>query len=84
MLISISQSFAERTNSAANKVVTEETIKTNPTLVDKLVTLRMNKRFMDYIKESKYRGNIQLVPKIGDLLDGSNDSDELWSTYNSS
>jgi len=79
------QSFAERINSAANRVVTEETIQTNPTLVDKLVTLRMNKSFMDFIKDSKYRGNIQLLPKLEDLLDDENDaSDELWSTYSSS
>lgn len=79
-----SQSFAERINSAANRVVTEDTIRINSTLVDMLVTLRMNKRFMDFIKDSKYQGNIQLLPKMEDL-DGDNDgTDELWSTYTSS
>jgi len=34
-----SQSFAERINSAANRIVTEETIRINPSFVDKLVTL---------------------------------------------
>merc|ERR1711971_1466321 len=73
-----SQSFAERINSAANRVVTEDTIRINITLVDMLVTLRMNKRFMDFIRDTKYQGNIQLLPKKEDL-DGDNDGkDELW------
>ena len=38
----------------------------------------------DFIKDSKYQGNIQLLPKLEDLLDDENDaSDELWSTYSS-
>ena len=62
-----------------------QTIQTNPTLVDKLVTLCMNKSFMDSIKDTKYQGSIQLLPKLKDLLDDENDaSDELWSTYYSS
>ena len=79
-----SQSFAERINSAANRVVTEDTIRINSTLVDILVKLRMNKRFMDFIRDTKYQGNIQLLPKMEDL-DGDNDgTDELWSTYTGS
>ena len=74
------QSFAERINSAANKVVTEDTIRINNTFVDMLVTLRMNKRFVNFIKDSKYQGNIQLLPKMEDL-DGDNDgTDELKAT----
>ena len=49
-----------------------------------LVTLRLNKIFVDIIKDSKYQGNIQLLPKMEDL-DGDNDGiDELRSTYSSS
>ena len=79
-----SQSFAERVNSVANGVVTEDIIRINSTLVDMLVTLRMNKRFMAFIRDTKYQGNIQPLPKMEDL-DGDNDgTDELWSTYTSS
>ena len=44
-----SQSFAERINSAANQINTKDRLRMDPDLIDKLVTIRMNKSFMEFV-----------------------------------
>ena len=39
---------------------------------------------MDFIKDNKYQGNIQLLPKMEDFDGDNGGTDELWSTYTSS
>ena len=78
-----SQSFSERINSAANIVVTEGTMKTNPIFVDKLVTVRMNERFMKFVMTTKYKGSINLLPDMEEM-NQNNNTDNLWKEYDSS
>lgn len=39
---------------------------------------------MNYIKNTKYQGNIQLLPKMEDLVENNNGGDNSWKTYTSS
>ena len=78
-----SQSFSERINSAANIVVTEGTMKINPIFVDKLVTVRMNERFMKFVMTTKYKGSINLLADMEEM-NHNNNTDNLWKEYDSS
>ena len=78
-----SQSFSKRINSAANIVVTEGTKKTNSIFVDKLVTIRMNERFMKFVMTTKYKGSINLLADIEEM-NNNNNTDNLWKEYDSS
>ena len=78
-----SQSFSEQINSAANKIVTEGTLKTNPTVVDKLVTIRMNERFIKFDMATKYKGSINLLADMEEM-NHNNNTDNLWKEYDSS
>jgi len=71
------QSFSERINSAANLIVTKDKMHIDPELVNKLVTLRMNKVFMKFLRENKCRGLINLIAGINEILE--NEDEELWS-----
>ena len=33
----------------------------DPVLIDKLVTIRMNKKFMEFVQENVYKGDILLI-----------------------
>ena len=63
-----SQSFSEQINSAATIVVTEDTMKTNPIFVDKLVAIRMNERFTNFVMTTKYKGSINLLAKMEEMV----------------
>ena len=71
-----SQSFAERINSAANQINTKDRLRMDPDLIDKLVTIRMNKIFMKFVWEDVYKGNVMLIPGIDDEKD---EMDNLWA-----
>ena len=49
----ISQSFAERMNSAGNNIVTENRSSLGNETIDKLAILRMNRRFIDHCRKQK-------------------------------
>jgi len=70
------QSFAERINSAAKEINTKDRLKMDPVLIDKLVTIRMNKCFMEFVRENVYKGDILLIPGFDDKIDEVNN---LWS-----
>ena len=70
------QSFAERINSAAKEINTKDRLKMDPVLIDKLVTIRMNKSFMEFVRENVYKGDILLIPGFDDKID---EVDNLWS-----
>lgn len=71
-----SESYSERINSAANQVVTKNVVSTDPDFVDKLVTLRMNEKFMAHVQKFKYKGKTNLIPDIENVINKS--SDNLW------
>ena len=48
----------------------------DPDLIDKLVTIRMNKSFMEFVRENVYKGNVMLIPGIDDEKD---EMDNLWT-----
>ena len=64
------QKFSERINSAANKVITKEIVKTGPKFLDMLVTLQMNENSMTFIKDHKYKGNINLIAGLQEMNEG--------------
>ena len=47
----VSQSFAERMNSAGKHIVTDNRTQLDQDMIDKLVILHMNKRFMEYSRQ---------------------------------
>ena len=49
----MSQSFAERMNSAGNDIVIENRSSLSHEMIDKLVVLRMNKRFVDRFRKRR-------------------------------
>jgi len=51
----VSQSFAERMNSAGKNIVTDNRTNLDQDMIDKLVILRMNKRFMEYARQERAR-----------------------------
>ena len=65
-----------RINSAANQVVTKNVVRTDPDFIDKLVTLRMNEKFMAHVQKFKYKGKTNLIPDIENVINKS--SDNLW------
>ena len=71
-----SESYSERINSAANQVVTKNVVSTDPDFVDKLVTLRMNEKFMAHVLKFKYKGKTNLIPDIENVIKKS--SNNLW------
>ena len=48
----------------------------DPVLIDKLVTIRMNKSFMEFVREKVYKGDIMLIPGFADKID---EVDNLWT-----
>ena len=56
--------------------MTKEVLQTDLTFMDKLVTLRMNKDFMTFIRKTKYQGDIEFIAGFDDTESGSTDS--LW------
>ena len=65
------QSFVERMNSCAKLIVGEKRTRLNHELIDKLVVLRMNLKFMIYCRGKN--GNIGKVKKVRNEV--SNDED---------
>ena len=51
----VSQSFAERMNSAGKNIVTDNRGKLDPEIVNKLVVLRMNRKFMEYSRQERVK-----------------------------
>ena len=70
------QSFAERINSAAKEINTKDRLKMDPVLIDKLVTIRMNKSFMEFVRENACKGDMLLIPGFDDKID---EVDNLWN-----
>ena len=70
------QSFAKRINSSAKEINTKDRLKMDPVLIDKLVTIRMNKKFMEFVRENVYKGDIMLIPGFADKID---EVDNLWT-----
>jgi len=64
-------------NYVTKLIVTEDKQHIEPELVDKLVTLRMNKVFMKFLRENKCCGLINLIAGINEILE--NEDEELWS-----
>ena len=64
-----SQSFAERINSVANLIVTVKRGDLHPVLMNKLVMLRMNETFMQYLCAQKRHGNINIISGIDEIDD---------------
>ena len=62
------QSFAKRIYSAAKEINTKDRLKMDPVLIDKLVTIRVNKNFMEFVQENVYKGDIMLIPCFDDKL----------------
>mmetsp|Transcript_42101 Transcript_42101/g.98103 ORF Transcript_42101/g.98103 Transcript_42101/m.98103 type:complete len:192 (+) Transcript_42101:233-808(+) len=56
------ESFCERVISCANNVVTKLHTRLSPELIEKIVVLRMNRHFMDYIRQ---RFGRELVSELG-------------------
>ena len=52
-----SQSFTERMNSAGSCIVTEHKLRLDSDLIGKLVSLKMNKAFMEYVNAEKKRAS---------------------------
>ena len=73
------ESFCERVFAAANKVVRKESQSHDPDFVDKLVTLRMNKPWMDWLHSRKLSG--MTISMENSLNDSSNN---IWLKSNSS
>lgn len=71
--------FCERVFAAANKVVRKEFQSHDPDFVHKLVTLRMNKPWMDWLHSRKLSG---MTISMENLLNDS--SDNIWLKSNSS
>ena len=71
-----SQSFAERINSVANLIVTVTRGDLDPVLVNKLVMLRMNKTFMEFLCARKCGGNINIIRGIDEI---DNENNNRWS-----
>ena len=55
---------------------TKDRLKMDPVLIDKLVTIRMNKSFMEFVRENVYKGDILLIPGFDDKID---EVDNLWT-----
>lgn len=70
------QSFAERINSAANLIVTKEKVSLDSSIIDKLVTLRMNRSFMAFVQSNKQKGNINLIAGLDKIIEKD---EEIWS-----
>ena len=48
--------------------MTKNVVRTDPDFVDKLVTLRIDEKFMAHVQKFKYKGKINLIPKIGNVI----------------
>ena len=70
------QSFAKRIHSAAKEINTKDRLKMVPVLIDTLVTIRINKKFMEFVRENVYKGEIMLIPGFDDKID---EVDNLWT-----
>ena len=70
------QSYAERINSAAKEINTKDRLKMDSVLIDKLVTIRINKNFMEFVRENVYKADIMLIPGFNDKID---EVDNLWT-----
>ena len=62
------QSFSERIKSVANPMTTKNRLHLEPELMDKLVTLRMNKRFIATVRDTKHKGKIITIPIISKVF----------------
>ena len=51
-------------------------MKTNPTFVDILVTIRMNRKFTKYVMSTKNKGSIYLLANMEEMND-NNKTDNL-------
>lgn len=74
----LSASFCERINSCANQVLTSGNSSLGPALIDKIVVLRMNKKFMKFMRRS-YPGVLnQKFPSFGTVVSvADNEQDPL-------
>ena len=70
------QSFAERIISAANLILTKDRSSTDMHLLDMMVTIRMNRRFMEQVRESKYKDNVNMIRGFSET--GKENDDDLW------
>ena len=73
------ESFCKRVFAAANKVVRKQSQSHDPDFVDKLVSLRMNKPWMDWLHSRKLSG--MTISMENSLNDSSNN---IWLKSNSS
>ena len=71
------QSFAERIISAANLVFTKDRSSTCLHLVDMMVTIRMNRTFMEHVRKTKYKDDINMIPGLSEI--GKDNNDNLWN-----
>ena len=69
-----SQSYAERINSVANLIVTLKRGDLDTVLMNKLVMLRMNETFMEYLRTNRRHGNINVISGIDEI------DDNIWSS----
>ena len=60
----VSQSFAERMNSAGKQIVRDNRNSLSDDLIEKLVVLRMNKRFIDHCSNQKAKNAVSHVLKF--------------------
>ena len=51
-------------------------LRMDPALIDKLVTIRMNKSFMEFVQKNIYKGDSMLIPGFNDKID---EVDNLWT-----
>ena len=72
----LSSSFAERINSAANIVLTKGNSVLDPVTVDMLVVLRMNRSFMEYMRE-KYKKVSAQAFNMSVVTREDNDSEDV-------
>ena len=64
----IAASFCERINSCSNLVVTEGNSVLGPELVDKVLVLRMNQGFIEFMRREYPQASTLKYPKVGSIL----------------
>ena len=69
------QSFAERIDSAENHIIAKEKVSLDSSVIDKLLTLKMNKSFMTFVKNNKNGGNINFIAGLDEMVEIH---EEVW------
>ena len=56
--------------------MTKDRSSTSLHLLDMMVTIRMNRRFMAHVRTTKYNGDINMIRGLGKI--GQDNGDDLW------